>query len=237
MNRYTSFRIFFVIALAALILSSLGVTPVDAQGGKGKERLKLSLKGGDKAADVIKQLRDLELAPKGGAVRVQVRQTVIQVRQEGDWYFPLGRGTELKDFVIHFEVRASAMDGDTNGCGMAFRARQNGDFSYVLLTKDRRIVVTQVEDKENIVDFDEDVDDLEGLDASDYSLDSAGYNIVTLVAIGETLSLFLNGIEIITLDEGKSVRGRFATMLFNEDGNNTLTECRYSNVWVWSFDK
>ena len=230
-------RLLAAFLVAAFVLSLLGAAPVSVQAQGSKDRIKLNIKGGTKPLDVIKQLRAENLIPGGGKVDIQIPRSVISVRQPGTWYFPIGRGTRTRDYVMNFEMRAQSMDGETNACGMAFRIVNDDDFSFILLTKDRRIVLRQQDGGKSIVDFDESVDDLKGVDASDYELNREQLHIITIVANGQDLILFLNGTEIVREEKAKSVRGRFATMLFNEEGNETNTECRYSNIWTWDLSQ
>ncbi|MCE7948370.1 MAG: hypothetical protein DYG88_13175 [Chloroflexi bacterium CFX4] len=221
-----------LIAMFVFAVFSISTTDVQAQGDT--ERLKLDVSAGMRALDLIRQLRAENLIPGGGSQELTLPRTVINVRNQGFWYFPIGRGTALRDYVLHFEMRAQELPSDTNGCGMAFRIVNDNDFSYVMLTKDRRIILIQNDRGDTIVEFDEVIDDLEGIDATDYELDRTQLHLVTIVAVGDELTLFLNGIEITRETTARSVRGRFATMLFNEEGNRSNTECRYSNVFAWS---
>lgn len=226
-------RLAIVTLLAVFTLGLVGAAPATVQAQGNKDRAKITVKGGDKPLNVVKQLRELNLIPTGGTQELDLRRSVINVLRPGTWYFPIGQGKRLRDYVMQFEMRAQSMDGETNACGLAFRIVNDDDFSYVLLTKDRRIVLRQQDGGESIVDFDQAVDDLDGVDASDYELASEQLHIVTIIANGDDLILFLNGTEITRETTAKSVRGRFATMLFNEESNETNTECRYSNIWVW----
>ncbi|PJF32322.1 MAG: hypothetical protein CUN51_01455 [Candidatus Thermofonsia Clade 1 bacterium] len=220
-----------IVTFAAVALGS-GALSVHAQGNS--ERIKLKITPGMRPLDLIRQLRNENLIPGGGSQQLTVPHTVINVRNQGFWYFPIGRGTQLRDFVLHFEMRAAELPSPTNGCGMAFRIVSDDDFSYVMLTADRRIILVQRDRGENIVEFDQVIDELEGIDAADYELDRTQLHFITVIAYGNELTLFLNGIEITRETTARSVRGRFATMLFNEEGNPSNTECRYSNVFAWN---
>lgn len=236
---HTPFKRLAMLAMATLMLATAFVsaspTPVQAQ--DGQERIRIELEGGDRPLDIIRQLREENLIPGGGKQDLSLRSTVINVRNQGFWYFPIGRGKELRDYVLHFEMRAVSLPSDTNGCGMAFRIRNDDDFSYVMLTKDRRIIFKQNDNNEAVVDFDRVIDDLEGIDASDYELTDDQLQFITIIAGREELILFVNGVEITRETGAKSVRGKFATMLFNEEGNESNSQCNYSNVFAWTFDE
>jgi len=221
-----------IYALLSAVFAMAAFGSAQAQGDT--ERLTIDVKPGMKALDLIRQLRSENLIPGGGSQQITVPRTVINVRNEGFWYFPIGRGTSLRDYVLHFEMRGQELPSETNGCGMAFRIVGEDDFSYVMLTRDRRIILVQRDRGENIVEFDKVIDELEGIDATDYELDSSQLHLITIIAYGNELTLFLNGVEITRETTARSVRGRFATMLFNEEGNRSNTECRYSNVFAWS---
>ncbi len=223
----------YTVLVVVLASTALGVGAPVAQAQGDPERITLDITPGMRPLDLIRQLRSENLIPGGGSQQLTVPRTVINVRNKGFWYFPIGRGTQLRDFVLHFEMRGVELPSETNGCGMAFRIVGEEDFSYVLLTADRRIILVQRDRGKNIVEFDESIDELEGIDATDYELDRTQLHFVTLIAYGNELTLFLNGIEIVRETTARSVRGRFATMLYNEEGNPSNTECRYSNVFAW----
>ncbi|MFQ3536378.1 MAG: hypothetical protein SNJ58_10920 [Aggregatilineales bacterium] len=224
----------YVALIVIFAVAAFGSQALDVRAQDGEERITLNVSPGMRALDLVRQLRSENLIPGGGSQQLTLPRTVINVRNQGFWYFPIGRGTSLRDFVLHFEMRASELPSETNGCGMAFRIVGEEDFSYVMLTKDRRIIFVQRDRGENIVEFDESIDDLEGIDATDYELDRTQLHLVTVVAYGNELTLFLNGVEITRQTTARSVRGRFATMLFNEEGNPSNSECRYSNVFAWN---
>lgn len=220
----------FVALSVVFVLAAFG----NVQAQDSGERLKIDVTPSMRALDLIRQLRSENLIPGGGSQQLTVPRTVINVRNEGFWYFPIGRGTSLRDFVLHFEMRGRELPSETNGCGMAFRIVSEDDFSYVMLTKDRRIVLIQNDRGERIVEFDQFIDDLDGIDATDYELDQTQLHFITIIAYGNELTLFLNGVEITRETTARAVRGRFATMLFNEEGNTSNTECRYSNIFAWN---
>ncbi|PJF36560.1 MAG: hypothetical protein CUN49_04845 [Candidatus Thermofonsia Clade 1 bacterium] len=222
------------LLILALVVIALGAAASSVQAQGNRERIRLNIAPRMRALDLIRQLRAENLIPVGGSQQLTLPRAVINVRNQGFWYFPIGRGTALRDFVLHFEMRAAELPSETNGCGMAFRIIGDDDFSYVMLTRDRRVILIQRDRGENIVEFNQVIDDLEGIDATTYQLDATQLHFVTLVANGNELILFLNGVEITRETTARSVRGRFATMLFNEEGNLSNTECRYSNIFAWS---
>lgn len=238
MFRASRIRLPLVLLVVVLAASLSGMVGVQAQ---GDERSKIKVGGNQKPLDLIKQLREQDLVPGGGELTMQVPRSILRVRQEGFSALRLGRGAKYRDFVLQFEMRATSLDGETNGCGMVFRSVQekigaNDDWSYVMLTRDRRVILIQNDSGEELVSFDQSLDEIDGVDASDYDLSPEQLHILTLIAIEDRVMLFLNGLEIIEETTAKSVRGAFGAIVFNEEGNNTNSECRYSNIWVWSYD-
>jgi hypothetical protein len=224
------FRILMV--LVALIMVASG-NVADAQ--DDKKRLKLEFEKGYKPIDIISQLRDADIIPGGGKIGVQLRTGFAETRKEGSSYLSIGRGAEFRDFVLNFEVRLADIEGEQSSCGMAFRG-DGEKFGLVFLTANREIGLVQFDDGETIIDFYESVDDLDGVDSSDFSVDSDNVNTITLTAVDDVLTLFVNGLEITTQEKASEVRGVFAFHIFNEEGNTNLNQCRYGNVWAWSLD-
>lgn len=227
-------RLFSLMIVAALLLGAVGMTRVSAQ--DTPERRKIEVEAGGKPLDVIKQLRELELADSGGEIGLQLRSSFVESRQEGYTYLPIGRGTELKNFVLQFELRIADTDGETNGCGMYFRIDDEDNYGVVVLRWDRSMLLYQENRGEAVAEFDAVLDDLDNLDTSDFEIDFRTVHILTLVALDKNLVLFLNGTEIATFEESVADRGTFAIVVYNEEGNSKNTLCRYSNIWAWSYD-
>jgi hypothetical protein len=235
MVRQPRFYVLFAFVVVALFATSFNPTaPANAQGDT--ERRRIELKGSDKSIDVIRQLRELELVENGGKEALRVPRGAMRVRNDGAWFTPIGRGARFRDFVLHFELRLVDLPQEANGCGMVFRATSDDEYSAVMLRGDRTLELFQFENGERIVDFFESVDDLEGVDARDIEFNDETLFFITLVAIQENITFFLNGLEMITVDTAESVRGTLAQRLFNDEANDSQTACNFSNIWVWSFD-
>lgn len=223
-------RIQKMMLLAVMILSAFGLqsNAVSAQDDP-EERLVIDTTGGP--VEVTDRLRELGLVPGGGTYYEVNTGAYVEARREGYTYVNIRKDLAPRDFVMQFRMLAT-VKGKETGCGMFFRVNEEGN-SLVFLTNDRRLYLAQTENNESIMNFYESIDDLEGVDGSNYELDEQIHTI-TIIANRDTVMFFLNGLHITT-QEGKSVRGTVAAALWNERGNKNTNLCEYDQFWVVAY--
>jgi hypothetical protein len=198
----------------------------DNSGGTTEERITFDTTGGVKA--VTRRLQELDLIPGGGQYFEIKNGAYIEAKQEGFTTVSLRADIAPRDFVMQFQM-GSDLRNEQDGCGVVFRNGEN-TYSLVMLTNNRRLLLQQVVDRENAMLFDESIDDLEGINSTDYTLDEQDH-VITVIALKDTVTFFLDGIQITTQD-AQSVRGTLAAALYNEEGNTRTNGCYYINIWV-----
>lgn len=232
----TSFRTFARVVGSLCLLAAVTTTtvaPVQAQ--DDEDRIIIDEPNGSPIS-VIRQLRSADVIPNGGKIGFQYSSSFAEARREGYNTLRLGRGIAFEDAVYSFQVRGAELETDGSGCGFIVNDSEDSTV-LALLTNERVIYVAQFRgDDDPLVEFNESIDDLDGIDAEDYDLDSRTVHTVTLVINDEDLWLFLNGVEITHETEADSESGQFGITIYNAEGNTNVNECRYSNIWVWNLN-
>ena len=216
------------LSLLAVTLLSFALFPQtrsQAQGGKEKRPV---IDVTVKPADVLSQLQDLDLIPGGGTYDDIPSGAFVEAHREGFTYVHLFQRVAPREFVLQARLQAD-LSGTESACGLYFMSAKRG-FGVAALSYNRHILLSQVLDKENVVNFDEKIDDMSGVDATDYDLDGQIHTL-TVVSAGEKLSFFVNGI-LMTSEDAQSLRGELGVILYNEEGNSRTNGCYYDNIWL-----
>ncbi len=200
----------YTLTLSVGAASSSAATQIDVSGA---------------ASDVVDNLRTAGLVPDGGRQLISVDYSYGTTSDIGSDYLRIGQGLQAQDLVIQFQVGWDSA-GDTSACGMAFRFAYNGDHTSALLSNDGQAILYQTVGKQKIIDYSNPTNSM--------SVDQA--NIVTVVAIKDSVTMFVNGTEE-TAETGKTAKGVFAIEVYNAKGNTITTNCTYNNIWVWTFDR
>lgn len=175
------------------------------------------------ASDVIDRLHTAGLVPEGGKQLISINDSFGTTSDVGSDFLRMGRGAQAQDMVLSYIV-GWATAGTTSSCGMAFRIT-NTDYTSVSLSNDSHIIAYQTDGKNDpLFSYDQ--------EATLFDFDKG--NIVTVIAIGDKVTVFVNG-KFVTEETGKAAKGVFAIQVFNPKGNKVTTDCRYANIWVWSF--
>ncbi len=176
-------------------------------------------------SDVVASLQAAGVVPKGGKlVATLPSNSFTRASTPGFKYLTIIR-TSVKNFVLNFQVGWTTA-GDASGCGMGFRHSGTQQTSFVLLTNDGKVALAQWEGKTDVINYLQDSN----------LFSTTEFNTVTVAAIEDTVTVFVNG-KFQTTQKGKAVKGVFDLMMYNPEGNTTVTNCRLPTGWVWSFDK
>ncbi len=171
----------------------------------------------------IAALAAAQLVPPGGREILDLPTAYAITSDPGYSFLALGHGLIVQDMVISFEIIWYSA-GTSSACGLNFHANDSGQ-STLLLTNDGQVVLTQRQDKITLFNYHQ----------PSALFSPKTINTVTLVAVGDTLRLYLNG-TLQTVAVGKAARGGFAFELYNARDNRIVTECRFRHIWVWTFD-
>jgi hypothetical protein len=218
-----------------IVTEGQGADPTDEPGGGSGESIDdsdypIEIDPRGAARTVVKRLQDAGIAPKGGKQLLTIPSSFGTTSDPGFRYLRMGRGTQIQNMVFQFEMGWSKA-GEKSGCGMVFRAIDNKleNFWYTMLTNDGQFILVHAEDEENAIEV---VQDSENFVAD-------RYNFVTIVAIDEKVGVYVNGVlEAVKISEGTIDRGVFAIQVYNDEEaeKKVSTDCRYQNIWAWSFD-
>lgn len=200
----------YTLTLSVGAASSTTATQIDVSGS---------------ASDVIDNLSSAGLVPDGGRQLIAVDYSYGTTSDVGSDWLRIGQGAQAQDLVIQFQVGWDSA-GDTSACGMAFRFAANGDHTSALLSNDGQAILYQTVGKQKVIDYSN----------PSNSMDPNQANTVTVVAIKDSVTMFVNGMQE-TAQTGKTAKGVFAIEVYNPKGNTTVTNCTYNNIWVWTFDR
>lgn len=177
------------------------------------------------AATVISNLQKTGLVPTGGKQVLTLPTSFGTTSDPGFSYLTIGRGLSVQDLVLNFQVGWNSA-GATSGCGVIFRAVDDNNFSVVLLTNDGQAVLLQRQSNKNILDYEK----------ASKLFKPGSFSTVTLIAVQDKLILYING-KLETTQKSVKAKGGFTIEVYNAKANKTVTDCRYRNLWIWSFDQ
>ncbi len=175
--------------------------------------------------EVVGRLQTAGLVPDGGKQLISVKDSFGTTSDVGNDFLRIGRGSQAQDLVMSFIVGWATAGSPASACGMSYRYTATGDYSAVLISNDSHLVAYQTNGQN---------DPLFSFDEEQQFFDFDKGNIVTVVAIGEKVSIFVNG-KFVTEQTGKAAKGVFAIQVYNPKKNKGTTDCRYADIWVWSF--
>lgn len=151
-------------------------------------------------------------------------------------YYPLNELGKVGDFVLKTNVTWDSTGG-LAGCGITFRAdedvKQGGHYSFLMM----RLQFQPYWDIE-YHKFNEwqATFTVTGKPMSANQLDDEknSDNDITLIARGENFDLYFNGEKQRTSTNNKLKDGAVSLLSWQDSGKTT---CKYSDTWVWVFDK
>lgn len=169
--------------------------------------------------------RELErrlLIPTGGVMALNIPESFAQQVSAGVSRFPLARESQFTNFVLGATVTWQASSVDLNGCGLIVRAADNLDYvlAYVDSLGGYGLSVRRDDTfTENIFN-------------DNLAVDRQPYQLL-LIAVDDVVLFYLNGSFVGSVDSEISAGG-IGEAVVNFEATNT--ECRYTNLWVWTWD-
>lgn len=179
------------------------------------------------ARTVVAGLQQAGIAPAGGKQVLTLDSSFGKTSDPGFSFLVVGRGLNVQDLVLQFSV-SWATAGDTSGCGFLFRSAASGNNNTIaLVTNDGYAVLYHFIGNQTGFKHDEPSD----------AFTPGQPTVVTIIAIQDELAMYVNG-KLITSGKttGAVVSGGTAIEVYNAKTNTTLTDCRFRNIWAWSFD-
>jgi len=118
--------------------------------------------------------------------------------------------------------------GAGSACGLLFRANSAFDAGSLLLIYDKNDVA--------LAQFDATSAGLQYVESL-RTLDATKPLPLLLIAQGPRILLYIDGkLQADQTTRGPITRGYLTLLVYNLPGNRTLTDCRYRNLWAWTFD-
>lgn len=179
---------------------------------------------------IVTRLQADGLVPKGGKQLLLIPESFGTSSDPGFGYLRMGRGTAIQNMVFQFEMGWSQVSVG-GGCGMGFRIVDNklDNYWYVVALDDGTITLTHIENEEKTVTFTKPTDNYL----------PKKYNYIDIIALDDTVALYVNGArEIVKKTTGVVDTGVFSIIISNDElaTKKAATDCRYQNIWAWSFD-
>ncbi|MDQ7024448.1 MAG: PPC domain-containing protein [Anaerolineae bacterium] len=169
--------------------------------------------------------RELErrlIIPTGGVMALHIPESFAQQVSAGVSRFPLARESQFANFVLGATVSWQASSADLNGCGLIVRAADNLDYvlGYVDSMGGYGLSVRRDDTfTENIFN-------------DNLAVIRQAYQLL-LIAVDDVVLFYLDGTFVGAVDSEIS-SGGIAEAVVNFEATNT--ECRYTNLWVWTWD-
>jgi hypothetical protein len=180
-----------------------------------------------KPEEVVAALQEQGIVPEGGRQLFTFpRNSFARASTPGLKYLLINR-SQAQNFVLQFQVGWYAAGSRESGCGIGFRRAGAREVTVVILGTDLKVSLFQQNG----------TDELPFNYFEDSKLFVPGrINWVTVVAIDEQVTLYLNG-KLETSQTGETASGTFELELFNPKNNTKVTTCNYPLGWVWTFDE
>jgi hypothetical protein len=196
-------------------------------GNGGKSKYPKTIDTSGTARTIIARLQKAGAVPDGGKQVLTVDNSFGKTSDPGFSFLTIGRGLNVQDIVFQYSVSWNSA-GETSGCGFLFRSSYNGGNDMVtLVTNDGYAVLYHYVGNNTAFKYDKPTD----------KFTPGQPTIVTVIAIQDELALYINGqLEVAGKTTGDLTSGGTAIEVFNAKTNTTLTDCRFRNIWAWSFD-
>ncbi len=177
-------------------------------------------------AQIVKRIQEAGLAPEGRPIYT-LPSGFASTADPNYSRLMLGSGLRLRDFVLGVTLTLRQI-GAGSGCGLLFRANGAFDAASLLLIYDSNDVA--------LAQFDATSTGLQYLEPL-RTLDATKPLPLLLIVQGPRILLYIDGkLQSDQTATGAIARGYLTLLVYNLPGNRTLTDCRYRNLWAWTFD-
>jgi hypothetical protein len=143
----------------------------------------------------------------------------------------------VKDFVMQSDVIWTT-SGALAGCAYIFRGPEDwdveiGDF-YELATFRMAGAPTWLIDYYEAGRWKYSLPGGRGVQSANLEDDKMAKNVLTIDARGDTFTVYINGVKERAIENNKIAEGRIAFEVIQNSGSSY---CKFSNAWVWVYDK
>lgn len=179
------------------------------------------------ALSILEELLAARIIPSIGKPGLDVADAfVTNNTAKGIVVQPLARSISFTDLVYTADVSWES-NNENIACGMEFRAADDKNFSIVYLDRKGGFGILQRSEKDGDI-------------VSMYNLsdaikkDNRATNRVTIIAIGNSLMVYINGGLVANMN-GKQVAGSTFIAAYNYERASSV--CQFKNVWLRAFDR
>lgn len=177
---------------------------------------------------LLDELREVHLIPNDGKIGLEVKDKAFVTNNGavGIQFQPLAESMSFADIVYSADITWESSN-DNIACAMELRAADDNNFTIVYVDRKGGYGVRQVNSQD---------DNSIAL----YYLNDAiqkgnkATNRVTIVAIGNTLIVYINGVLVADLDV-KQTTGGVRIAAYNYQQASSI--CQFTNLWLRSFDR
>jgi len=177
---------------------------------------------------LLGELRQVHLIPNDGKIGLEIKDKAFVTNNGavGIQFQPLAESMSFADIVYSADVTWESSN-DNVACAMELRAADDNNFTIVYLDRKGGYGVRQVSTQDNSA-------------LALYYLNGAiiksnkGTNRVTIIAIGNGLIVYINGVLVANLTVRQTAGGvRIAAYNYQQ----ASSICQFTNLWLRSFDR
>lgn len=178
------------------------------------------------AMPIIEELQAARIVPGVGKPGFDENTAFVTNNTAGGIvYQPMAKSLSFTDLVYTADVTWDSSN-DNIACALKFRATDDNNFTIFYFDRKGGYGVRQVSDKEVVASF---------YNLSDaIKKDNRANNRVTLIAIGNGLIVYVNGVLVVDTNV-KQASGGAQLAAYNYDRASSL--CQFKNIWLRSFDR
>lgn len=178
--------------------------------------------GADPSA-LVQTLKRRHVVSAAGQMALTIPESSVQFARPGINRFMLGNGTRFGNFALGAVVTLSAGVRGPAGCGIVFRFTSETDYTLAYFDQDGEYGVS----KRTGDTFSPGISGVN-------SPFSSGQHQVLIIANGDTLYYYIDGVLVGTLEE-TAQDGEIGIAVVNFEPNTT--NCTYNNLWLWNWDE
>jgi hypothetical protein len=176
---------------------------------------------------LLNELANLRLIPGLGKIGLEIKNKAFVSNNTalGISYQPLAESLSFSDLVYSADVTWESSNENT-ACALEVRAADDNNFTIVYWDRKGGYGIRQTSEKD-------------GVTVSQYNIteailkDNKATNRVTIIAIGNNLIVYINGVMLINVNVKQTTGGvRIAAYNYQRATNF----CQFTNLWLRSFD-
>jgi hypothetical protein len=178
------------------------------------------------AIPILEELLAARLIPNMGKPGLEEKDAFVSNNTKTIILQPMAKSVSFTDLVYSADIIWES-NNENIACGLEFRASDDKNFTIVYIDRKGGYGILQRSEKEG------DVASLYNL-AAQITRDNRAVNRVTVIAIGNALIVYINGVYITHVNV-KQASGITYIAAYNYEQASSL--CQFKNVWLRAFDQ